>query len=58
MMIHKALHLRDDRFYLTRNGKGRGYTSIGNCVDAAKRGWLQQPVTAITTKGKEKQLYR
>ena len=38
MMLHKALHLKDnvDRMYVTIKG-GRGLTSTEECVDVATR---------------------
>ena len=60
MMMHKVLDQRDD---IDRLQGGRGFACIKECVDAAiqglgeyffknitKKDWLQQWVTAISTK--------
>ena len=37
MTMHKALHPRDDvdRLYISRKWRGRGFSSIEDCVDAS-----------------------
>ena len=63
MMMHKALHPRDDVdiLYVSRKEGGRGLTGIQDSVDAAiqwledyikksaKQDWLQPPETIQTT---------